>query len=174
MDRIFSAFRTRDYRLLFSGQAISHFGDQFHMIALPWLVLTLTHGDALQLGLVLAVAGVPRALLMLVGGAWADRHSPRAIMLVSDILRFVLTAALATAILTGTAQLWMVYVLAFSFGVVSGFFMPAAESAVPRVLESDQLESGNSMMMGADQLINIPWELAKREKNLTVEPKPEN
>jgi hypothetical protein len=52
------ALKTRDYRLLWLGQAISHLGDQFHLIALPWLVLTLTH-DPFQLGLVLALAGVP-------------------------------------------------------------------------------------------------------------------
>ena len=70
-----------------SGQGISHLGDQFHLIALPWLVLTLTH-DPFQLGLVLALAGIPRAAVMLFGGAFADRHSPRVIMLVSDALRF--------------------------------------------------------------------------------------
>ena len=95
-----STLKTRDYRLLWIGQGISHLGDQFHLIALPWLVLTLTH-DPLQLGAVLAVAGIPRALLMLVGGVFADRHSPRTIMLVSDTLRFAVTAALTAAILTG-------------------------------------------------------------------------
>ncbi len=146
-----SVLKTRDYRRLFVGQAVSHIGDQFHLIALPWLVLTLTH-DPLQLGLVLAVAGVPRALLMLVGGAWADRHSPRTIMLVSDMLRFLVTAGLAAAILTGAAQMWMVYVLAALFGIVSGFFMPAAEATLPRLLEDSQLEAGNSLMMGSNQL----------------------
>ena len=149
-----SALRNRDYRLLFTGQSISHIGDQFHLIALPWLVLTLTH-DPLQLGLVLAMAGIPRAALMLVGGAWADRHSPRKIMLVSDALRFAVTAALAVAILSGGAQMWMVYALALAFGIVSGFFMPAAEAAVPRLLEDDQLESGNSLIMGADQVASF-------------------
>jgi MFS family permease len=149
-----AAFENRDYRLLFAGQAISHLGDQFHLIALPWLVLTLTH-DPLQLGAVLAVAGVPRALLMLVGGAYTDRHSPRLIMLGSDALRFVLTGTLAAAILTGRAQLWMVYVLALGFGVVSGFFMPAAEASIPRLLNSRQLTSGNAAMMGANQLGNF-------------------
>lgn len=48
----------REYRLLWLGQAVSHLGDQFHLIALPWLVLAVT-GDPLQLGLVLAAAGVP-------------------------------------------------------------------------------------------------------------------
>lgn len=148
---MFSVLKTRDYRLLFVGQAVSHIGDQFDLIALPWLVLTLTH-DPLQLGLVLAVAGVPRAALMLVGGAWADRHSPRTIMLASDVLRFALTAALAAAILTGTAQIWMVYALALAFGIVSGFFMPAAEATVPRLLDDEQLESGNSLIMGVNQM----------------------
>ena len=146
-----STLRTRDYRLLWIGQGISHLGDQFHLIALPWLVLTLTH-DPFQLGLVLALAGVPRAAVMLFGGAFADRHSPRLIMLVSDGLRFVIAAALAASILTGTVHLWMVYLLALSFGVVSGFFMPAAEASLPRLLNNEQLEGGNALMMGADQL----------------------
>lgn len=146
-----TALKKRDYRLLFAGQAISHIGDQFHLIALPLLVLSLTQ-DPVQLGLVLAVAGIPRAALMLMGGAWADRHSPRTIMLVSDVLRFGLTALLAAAILTGTAQMWMVYALALAFGVVSGFFMPAAESAIPRLLDDEQLESGNALIMGVNQL----------------------
>ena len=148
---MFAAMKDRDYRLLWIGQAVSYLGDQFHLVALPWLVLTLTH-DPVQLGLVLAAAGVPRAALMLVGGAWADRFSPRVIMLVSDVLRAAVTAALVTAILSGNVQLWMVYALAISFGVVSGFFMPAAEAAVPRLLPDSHLESGNSLIMGADQL----------------------
>ena len=148
---MFAALRTRDYRLLWIGQGISHLGDQFHLIALPWLVLTLTR-DPLQLGFVLALTGIPRALLMLIGGAFADRHSPRTIMLVSDALRFVLAGALALSVLTGTVQLWMVYVAALGFGVVSGFFMPAAEASLPRLLENEKLEGGNALMMGVDQL----------------------
>ena len=148
---MFAVLKTRDYRLLWIGQGVSHLGDQFHLIALPWLVLTLTH-DPLQLGFVLALAGIPRAVLMLIGGAFADRHSPRTIMLVSDALRFVIAAAIAVSVLTGAVQLWMVYALALAFGVVSGFFMPAAEASMPRLLKSEQLEGGNALMMGIDQV----------------------
>ena len=62
----------RDFRLLWLGQGISLLGDQFGLIALPWLVLQLT-GDAFAMGLVLAIAGVPRAIFMLFGGALTDR-----------------------------------------------------------------------------------------------------
>ncbi|HEY3339220.1 MAG TPA: MFS transporter [Propionicimonas sp.] len=145
-----TALKNREYRYLWGGQAISHLGDQFHLVALPWLVLATTH-DPLQLGLVLAVAGVPRAILMLVGGAVADRISPRLVMLVSDLLRFLIAGALAVAVFAGQVQLWMIYGLAIAFGTVSGFFLPAAEATLPRVVGRDELEGGNSLMMIASQ-----------------------
>jgi predicted ATPase len=49
----------RDFRLFWSGQAISSLGDQFALVALPWLALVLT-GSALALGGVLALMAVPR------------------------------------------------------------------------------------------------------------------
>src|SRR5512135_851529 len=80
----------RDFRLLFGGATTSLLGDQFALVATPWLVLELT-GDPLALGIVLALEGVPRAVFMLVGGAITDRFSPRLIMLISDVIRLVLT-----------------------------------------------------------------------------------
>lgn len=62
--------------------------------------------------------------------------------------------------LTGTVQVWMVYALALAFGVVSGFFMPAAEASLPRLLRGDELEGGNALMMGADSSNWSPrWEM---------------
>jgi MFS family permease len=54
-------------------------------------------------------------------------------------------------IFTGQIQLWMVYGLAFAFGTVSGFFLPAAEATLPRIVGRDDLEAGNSLMMIATQ-----------------------
>ena len=53
-------FRSRDFRLLWGGQFVSLLGDQFFLVALPWLVLQLT-GDPLAIGSVLAVSAAPRA-----------------------------------------------------------------------------------------------------------------
>src|SRR4029450_6119957 len=71
-----SPLRVRNFRLLWIGESISLLGDQFYLIALPWLVLQLT-GSALALGVVLALAAIPRALFMLIGGAFVYRVSPR-------------------------------------------------------------------------------------------------
>lgn len=144
-----TTLKNRDYRLLWMGQGVSILGDQFYLVALPWLVLQLTR-DPVQLGLVLAAAGIPRALFMLVGGAWADRYSPRMIMLVSDVIRFAAVGYISLATLAGSIRMWQVYLVAVIFGTVSGFFIPAAQSAIPRLLEDRDLERGNALMRIAE------------------------
>jgi MFS family permease len=144
----------RNFKLLFAGSATSLLGDQFALIASPWLVLKLT-GDPLALGIVLALEGIPRALFMLVGGAVTDRFSPRIIMLISDIIRFVLTGLMAFVIFTGSIQVWMLYVFGLGFGLVAGFAVPAQNSIVPMIVDEKDLQAGNSLMMGIAQLIGF-------------------
>lgn len=147
-------FSIRDFRLLFSGATTSMLGDQFALIATPWLVLKLT-GDPLALGIVLALEGIPRAIFILLGGAITDRLSPRIIMLTADIIRFVLTAWMAVVVLTGTVQMWMLYTFGLAFGLVAGFAIPAGNSIVPMLVEQQDLQAGNSVMMGVAQLVGF-------------------
>ena len=141
----------RDFRLLFAGATTSLLGDQFALIATPWLVLQMT-GDPLVLGIVLALEGIPRAAFMLVGGAVTDRISPRLVMLISDVVRLGLTALMAFTVFTGTVEVWMLYAFGLGFGLVAGFAVPAENSIVPMLVESQDLQAGNSIMMGITQL----------------------
>jgi MFS family permease len=129
-------------------------GDQFALIATPWLVLKLT-GDPLALAIVLALEGIPRAIFMLVGGAITDRLSPRIIMLIADFIRFVLTALMALVVFTGTVQMWMLYAFGLGFGLVAGFAIPAVNTIVPMLVEEQNLQAGNSVMMGVSQLVGF-------------------
>jgi MFS family permease len=144
----------RDFRLLFAGVSTSLLGDQFALIATPWLVLQLT-GDPLALGIVLALEGIPRALFMLFGGAITDRFSPRIIMLASDIVRCVLAVLMAVVVFTGTVQMWMVFAFSLGFGLVAGFAVPAGNSIVPMLVKEKDLQAGNSIVMGAGQLVGF-------------------
>jgi MFS family permease len=141
----------RDFRLLFSGTTVSLLGDQFALIATPWLVLQLT-GDPMMLGIVLALEGLPRAAFMLLGGAITDRLSPRRIMLVANTVRLALTALMALAVFTGAVEVWMLYVFALGFGLVAGFAVPAENSIVPLLVNREDLQAGNSLIMGTTQL----------------------
>lgn len=141
----------RNFRLLWIGEGISLLGDQFYMIALPWLVLTLT-GNALAVGTVMAMAGIPRALFMLVGGALTDRFSPRKLMISSNLARMILIGLLAALVLTNLIELWMLYALALLFGLADAFFFPAQTSIVPALVDKDQLQQGNAIIQGMAQL----------------------
>ena len=144
----------RDFRLLFGGTATSLLGDQFALIATPWLVLVLT-GDPVALGIVLALEGIPRAAFMLIGGAITDRLSPRSLMMISDSIRLVLTALISIAVFTGNVQMWMVYAFSLGFGLVAGFAIPAENSIVPMIVKADDLQAGNSIMMGIGSLVGF-------------------
>jgi MFS family permease len=144
----------RDFRLLFGGATTSILGDQFAIIATPWLVLQLTH-DPLVLGLVMALGGVPRAVFMLLGGAVTDRFSPRRIMIASDVIRLGLTFLMALAVFTGNIHLWMLFVFNLGFGLVAGFAIPATNSIVPMLVEERDLQAGNAIILGSNQLVGF-------------------
>lgn len=138
--------RSRAYLLLLAAQFASLLGDFFNYVAVAWLVLELT-GSNLAVGTVLAAASVPRALLMLLGGAVSDRFSPRASMLVGGLARALVMGALAILALTHTVQLWELVAGSFLVGTIAAFFLPASTSMLPRLVTRDQLEAGNAFIM---------------------------
>ena len=136
--------RVPDFRRFWIGESISLIGDQFYLIALPWLVLQLT-SSALTLGIMLALTGVARILFMLLGGVLVDRFSPRSIMFAANLVRLTLVTVLALLVLTDQVQLWMLYLLTFAFGTADAFYFPAQSAMIPVLLSSDQLEVGNTL-----------------------------
>src|ERR1700682_1782600 len=143
--RPWTVFSSGSFRKLWIATTLSLFGDLFSYIAMAWLVLQLT-GSSLALGTVLVVQAVPRAVLMVVGGALSDRISSRLTMLGSMGLRAVFVAPLAVLVVTGRVQMWEVYGIAVVFGIVDAFFMPARSSILPRVIADHELEPGNAVM----------------------------
>lgn len=143
--RPWTVFSSAPFRNLWVGTTLSLFGDFFSYIAMAWLVLQLT-GSSLALGSVLVAQALPRAVLMAVGGALADRLSSRLTMLGSMGFRAVVVAPLAVLVLTGRVQMWEVYAIAVVFGIVDAFFMPARMSMLPKVVADHELEPGNAVL----------------------------
>jgi len=149
-----SLFANRDFSLLFGGSSISAFGDQFTLVALPWLVLKLTD-DPAALGIVLAVMAFPRAAFMLVGGAVVDRMSPRRVLLGGRAVNAACIVILAALVLTGAIQMWMVYLLALGIGLSTAFVYPAGSAIMPQLVQPQQLRQANALFMGMRQLSMI-------------------
>jgi len=148
------ALRFREFRLFWLASAVSLTGDQLTFIALPWLVLKLT-GDAFAMGAVLAIAAVPRAIFMLLGGVVVDRFSPRVVMIVSNAVRMALVLILALTTWQESISMGLVYVVALLFGLADAFMFPAASAFPPRLLPPEQLAAGNSLFQGTAQITLI-------------------
>ncbi|MGZ4809045.1 MAG: MFS transporter [Thermoanaerobaculia bacterium] len=145
-----SIFANSHFRNLWIGGAISAFGDQFYLVALPWLVLQLT-GSNLAVGTVLMAAAIPRAVLMLGGGALSDRVAPRRIMMMTVSTRTLFVAAVGVIVWLRIVQLWHLYVLAFAFGVADAFGLPAFQALLPQLVEREQLSSANAAFQAVYQ-----------------------
>lgn len=141
-------FRDRNFFTLWAGEFVSVIGDHISLIAFPFLVLQLTGSPALT-AFVFAVQGLPRAVLMLVGGAIVDRTSPRNVMLVTNLLRCALVFLLAYLIYIDHVSLTIIFVIAAAFGLADAFFYPAATSVVPSVVSKEDLKAGNAIMQGS-------------------------
>jgi MFS family permease len=142
--------RDRNFGWMAASSTVSILGSQFTQVALPWLVLKLT-GDSLMLGLVLAAVNIPRALLILIGGALTDRHSAKRVLMLTKYVNLVLVGGLAALVLSGDPALWAVFALAFAIGVAGAFSIPSASALLPDVVAAAELEAANGILMSLRQ-----------------------
>lgn len=146
--------RNRNFRFLAASEMFWHIGNQFYLIALPWLVLQLT-GDTLTLGQVLLFSGIPRVLLMPVGGALCDRLSPRALLLATNAGRAALLGVLAWCVLAGSVTLEGLCAACFVYGLLEAFLYPARGAVVPLLAPAAQRQQANALAQAVEKLAGL-------------------
>ena len=154
--RLRAAFRSgplavRDFRLYSAGQLTSTAGDFCYAVALPWLVLS-AHGGTVLLGTVLACYGIPRTILIPLGGMLTDRVSARTVMLAADTVRCVLVAVLAVFAARGLVSIGYLGPVAAIIGAGEGVFLPASMAIMPSLLPASDLQAGNGLSSAAIQV----------------------
>jgi MFS family permease len=118
-------------------------------------VTATTAATSFALGTVLALMALPRAVFMLIGGAYVDRLSPRLVMLGSNVVRLLAVGVLGLVVLEGAAAMWMLYGFALVFGVADAFFYPAQTAMVPELVDDAQLQQANGIVQGTAQLTGL-------------------
>jgi MFS family permease len=142
--RLLSPLRNGQFTLVWLGQSISQIGDQVFMIALVWLLVGLT-GSSLLMGAVLSASYIPTILLLLFGGAIADRASRRGIALLSDGLRALVTAVFAALVTLRLISVPEVFVFAAFYGLVGAFFTPALAALYPSLVAREHYDATTSL-----------------------------
>ena len=151
----FRAFRHRNYRLFYTGQAISLSGTWMQTVAQSWLVIQLTDSKA-AIGIVTALQFLPITLFVLPAGVIADRVRKRDLILATRALAMVQALLLAVLVATGAVELWHVYVLALVLGVSNAFEQPTRQALVVEMVGKDDLLNAvalNSGLFNAARLV---------------------
>ncbi|GEB57687.1 MFS transporter [Streptomyces gardneri] len=140
----FSSLRIRNYRLFFTGAIVSNTGTWMARITQDWLVLSLT-GSAAAVGITTALQFLPMLLFGLYGGVIADRYPKRNLLLVSQAALGLCGLALAVLTLSGSVQVWHVYLIAFLLGMVTVVDNPARQAYVAEMVGPKHLRNAVSL-----------------------------
>lgn len=139
----------RNFFLLWQGQLVSQLGSQAFVIATAYWTMETT-GSASLIGLVMMLSTLPMIVLGPFGGTLADRHSRRAIIIVSDMICGIGVLSLAALMLlapqSSGAAFWWLCVVVTVVGCVRAVFQPAISAAIPDLVEAGRVAGANSMM----------------------------
>lgn len=124
---------SRDFRLLFTGSAVSYLGRQLTVVAIPFQVFTMT-GSSLAVGMIGLATLVPLVTLSLAGGAIADAVDRRKLLLVTQLLSAATSAGLALNAGSSSPRLWPIYVLAALSAGLAGVDLPARNATIPNMV----------------------------------------
>jgi MFS family permease len=141
---VLRTLRHRDFRMLWTGQAVSLIGDGIYLVAIAWLVYDISNEPG-----ALAIVGVawtlPQVAGLLVAGVLSDRFERRRLLVIADLIRCVAIAAIAALALADAAELWQLVALVVVYGLGQALFQPAFTALVPQVVPREELLQANAL-----------------------------
>lgn len=145
---------SRDFRLLFCGEAVGVLGSQVRLVAIPYLVYLIT-GSSLAVGLVSLAQFVPTAAFALAGGALADVVDRRRLLLVTQSLVVVSAALLAVPLLFATPPLWYLVVVVMIAAGVQSVDSPTRRAVIPSLVGQQHVANALSLEQVTSQLGSV-------------------
>lgn len=134
--------RNRDFRYLFAAQLVVFGADWFVMVPLLELLPTLT-GSGVWGGLVIAIDTGITALLLPYAGTIADRVDRKRLMIYANVITVVgIVLLLAVRSAHGA---WLALAAIGVVAVAKAFYSPAAQAALPNVVDPAELSAANAV-----------------------------
>lgn len=121
------------------------------------LALAVLHasGRATDLGIVLAANMIPTLVLLLLGGAFADRVSRRTVLIVANLSTACVMGAMAAVLIADRYSLIVMVALSLVGGVVSAFTQPALRGIVPELVARQDLQRANALLASSQNTVRI-------------------
>ncbi|AEE44563.1 MFS transporter [Cellulomonas fimi] len=140
----------RTYLVWLAGLTVGRLGDATLAFALGWAATGLGGTTA---ALVLASGGLPRVVLLLVGGAVADRSGARRLLVAGEAALLVLAAVLAVALARFGTPTWLLAGAAAALGTVTALCLPASGSMPRRLVPDGLLARALAVRQGSGQVV---------------------
>jgi MFS family permease len=152
--RLLQPLRHRDFRLLWTGQTVSSFGNSVHSVAMPFQLLLLGATPA-ELGIAVAINFATAVVFLLVGGAIADRLPRRTLIIASDLVGGCVVAVVALLSAIGQLRIEHVYLSSFALGAADAFLRPAYNAIIAELVPREILRAGNAARLLGRSLARI-------------------
>ncbi|WP_184080596.1 MFS transporter [Nocardiopsis mwathae] len=149
---MFRSLAVRNYRLFAYGQVVSNTGTWMQRIAQDWLVLSLSGGSGVALGITTALQFLPMLLLGLWGGTLVDRMSKRRLLIATQAAMGLLALGLGALTVAGHVQVWHVYLFALGLGLVTVLDNPARQTFVEEMVGRRDLPNAVALNSASFQL----------------------
>jgi MFS family permease len=152
----FRSLAHRDYRLYAAGALVSNIGTWMQRVAQDWLVLQVTAGSATALGITTGLQFLPILLFSAYAGAIADRVPKRTLLMLTQVGLAVPAVVLGVLAVSGAAEAWHVYVLAFVFGTAWAVEAPGRQAIVSELVTPEDVPNAvglNSASFNAGRII---------------------
>ena len=149
---MFRSLSVRNYRVYALGQLISNPGTWMQRIAQDWLVLQLSGGSGIALGMTTALQFLPMLFFGLWGGAMVDRFDKRRLLIFTQSSMGVLAVGLGVLATLGAAEVWHVYLFAFGLGMITVLDNPGRQAFVPEMVDRELLPNAIALNSASFQL----------------------
>lgn len=147
-------FRQTEYMKMMVAALINRFGDSIDAIASVWIVYEIT-GNAAWSAIMFGVNRIPSIVVTPLAGAWVEGRKKKTIMVVTDLIRAVCVAFVATGYLLGFLQAWMLLITTLIISTVEAFRGPANSALLPKVLEKKYFEYGMSLSATLGSIVEL-------------------
>lgn len=147
-------FRQKEYMKMIIASLINRFGDSIDAIASTWIVYEIT-GSAAWSAIIFGINKIPSVLISPLAGAWVEGRNKKSVMIVTDLIRALCVALVATGYLFGFLQAWILVLTSFTISTAEAFRMPANTALTPKILDEKYYEHGISLMSALSDIVEL-------------------
>src|SRR3954451_1535159 len=144
-----------DFRRLWIGETVSHFGTAISQLALPLVAILTLDASTFQVGLLTAVEMSAFLVVGLPAGAWVDRMRFRVVLIVNDVVRAVALVSIPIAATIDGLTMGQLYAVGLVTSVSTVFFDVAYQSYLPELVGRDELVDGNAKLQASESVSQV-------------------